>query len=150
MGYFSDPEKRSRDDIDSSNASLRGTLKSLQVRRGSILRDLLIELLLVLALPNIQHPSSSISRVKGGGSRIFCSSCLVECQASGDAGAYLRICSVVSVADDSQVEPETVATDSFMVNLQSILLRFAEPFMDANYTKVILPAAPDSLLTLSI
>ncbi|KAJ7863060.1 ubiquitin elongating factor core-domain-containing protein [Mycena olivaceomarginata] len=35
-----------------------------------------------------------------------------------------------------QVEPETVATDSFMVNLQSILLRFAEPFMDANYTKM--------------
>jgi hypothetical protein len=35
-----------------------------------------------------------------------------------------------------QVEPETVATDSFMVNLQTVLLRFAEPFMDANYTKV--------------
>ena len=35
-----------------------------------------------------------------------------------------------------QVQPETVATDSFMVNLQAILLRFCEPFMDANYTKV--------------
>ena len=35
-----------------------------------------------------------------------------------------------------QVEPETVASDSFMVNLQSVLLRFAEPFMDARYTKV--------------
>ena len=29
--YFSNPEKRTRADIDSSNASLRGTLKSLQV-----------------------------------------------------------------------------------------------------------------------
>jgi ubiquitin conjugation factor E4 B len=29
-----------------------------------------------------------------------------------------------------------VATDSFMVNLQSVLLRFAEPFMDAKYSKV--------------
>lgn len=29
--YFSDPTKRSRADVDSSNASLRGTLKSLQV-----------------------------------------------------------------------------------------------------------------------
>lgn len=35
-----------------------------------------------------------------------------------------------------QVEPETVATDSFLVNLQVILYRFAEPFMDANYSKV--------------
>lgn len=35
-----------------------------------------------------------------------------------------------------QVEPETVATDSFMVNLQAILFRFCEPFIDANYTKV--------------
>ena len=31
QAYFSDPEKRSRTDIESSNASLRGTLKSLQV-----------------------------------------------------------------------------------------------------------------------
>jgi len=30
--YFSDPDNRSRSDIDSSFASLRGTLKSLQVR----------------------------------------------------------------------------------------------------------------------
>jgi ubiquitin conjugation factor E4 B len=29
-----------------------------------------------------------------------------------------------------------VASDSFMVNLHSVLLSFAEPFMDANYTKV--------------
>ncbi|KAI0071497.1 ubiquitin conjugation factor E4 [Panus rudis PR-1116 ss-1] len=35
-----------------------------------------------------------------------------------------------------QVDPATVATDSFMVNVQSVLLRFCEPFMDANYTKI--------------
>ena len=35
-----------------------------------------------------------------------------------------------------QVDPDTVASDSFMVNLQSILLHFAEPFMDASFTKV--------------
>ena len=35
-----------------------------------------------------------------------------------------------------QVGEETIATDSFMVNLQSVLNRFAEPFMDANYAKV--------------
>lgn len=36
----------------------------------------------------------------------------------------------------SQVEPDTVASDSFVVNLQSLLYRFAEPFIDANYSKV--------------
>jgi hypothetical protein len=38
-------------------------------------------------------------------------------------------------SDFLQVEPETVATDSFMLNLQSVMLRFAEPFMDSKYTK---------------
>ncbi len=35
-----------------------------------------------------------------------------------------------------EVDPATVATDSFMTNVHLILLRFAEPFMDAQYTKV--------------
>ncbi len=35
-----------------------------------------------------------------------------------------------------EVDPATVASDSFMVNVHLILLRFAEPFMDAQYTKV--------------
>ena len=36
-----------------------------------------------------------------------------------------------------QVDPTTVASDSFMINIQSILLSFAEPFMDATYSKVM-------------
>ncbi|KZV65315.1 hypothetical protein PENSPDRAFT_614272 [Peniophora sp. CONT] len=36
----------------------------------------------------------------------------------------------------SHVDPNTVATDSFMVNLYAVLLQFAEPFMDANYSKL--------------
>ncbi len=35
-----------------------------------------------------------------------------------------------------KVDPATVATDSFLFNLSAVLLQFAEPFMDANYTKV--------------
>jgi hypothetical protein len=31
QSYFSDPDQRSREDVESSFASLRGTLKSLQV-----------------------------------------------------------------------------------------------------------------------
>ena len=44
----------------------------------------------------------------------------------------MRPCVYVS----GQVDYATVSSDSFMVNLQSVLLRFAEPFMDASYTKV--------------
>ncbi|KAG2356286.1 ubiquitin elongating factor core-domain-containing protein [Suillus spraguei] len=85
--YFSDPTKRSRADVDSSNASLRGTLKSLQAR------DRVLEYFAAVVRLNVKR-----------------------------AGM--------------QVEPDTVASDSFMVNLQSVLLRFAEPFMDARYTKM--------------
>ncbi|KAN0087641.1 Ubiquitin elongating factor core domain containing protein [Tylopilus felleus] len=35
-----------------------------------------------------------------------------------------------------QVDPQTVATDSFMVNLQTVLLHLAEPFIDAQYSKM--------------
>ena len=35
-----------------------------------------------------------------------------------------------------QVDPDTVASDSFMINVQAVLLRFAEPFMDSKYSKV--------------
>ncbi len=53
---------------------------------------------------------------------------------------YVIILCAPSVIDDLcfQVQPETVATDSYMVNLQAVLLRFCEPFIDANYTKVSL------------
>jgi ubiquitin conjugation factor E4 B len=50
-----------------------------------------------------------------------------------------------------QVEPESVATDSFMVNLQSVMLRFAEPFMDARYSKASLPPlTTDRILTFKV
>lgn len=35
-----------------------------------------------------------------------------------------------------RVNPATVASDGFMVNVQAVLLRFAEPFVDATYSKV--------------
>ncbi|KAJ7672776.1 ubiquitin elongating factor core-domain-containing protein [Mycena rosella] len=103
QAYFSDPDKRTRDDIESSNASLRGTLKSLQ---------------------------SSLFQIFNT---------LVRASAESREAVLEYFARVVSLNDrraGMQVEPETVATDSFMVNLQSILLRFAEPFMDANYTKM--------------
>ncbi|KAL6304363.1 ubiquitin conjugation factor E4 [Sparassis latifolia] len=49
---------------------------------------------------------------------------------------FARVISLNVKRAGMQVEPETVASDCFMVNLQSIMFRFCEPFMDANYTKM--------------
>ncbi|KAJ7044177.1 ubiquitin conjugation factor E4 [Mycena alexandri] len=103
QAYFSDPEKRSRDDIDSSHASLRGTLKSLQSSLFQIFNTLV--------------RASAESR-----------EAVLE--------YFARVVALNVKRAGMQVEAETVASDSFMVNLQSILLRFAEPFMDANYAKM--------------
>jgi ubiquitin conjugation factor E4 B len=101
--YFSDPEKRSRTDIESSNASLRGTLKSLQSSLFQIFNTL------IRASPDSREAVL----------RYFATAISLNVKRAA-----------------MQVEPETVATDSFMVNLQSVLLRFAEPFMDAKYSKI--------------
>ncbi|KAL4069954.1 ubiquitin elongating factor core-domain-containing protein [Scleroderma yunnanense] len=101
--YFSDPTKRSRNDVESSNASLRGTMKSLQSSLFSIFNTL------VRASPESREAVLDY----------FATVVKLNIKRAG-----------------MQVEPETVASDSFMINLQSILLRFAEPFMDARYSKI--------------
>ncbi|KAG2066491.1 hypothetical protein BDR04DRAFT_1106685 [Suillus decipiens] len=101
--YFSDPTKRSRADVDSSNASLRGTLKSLQSSLFQIFNTL------------VRTSPEARERVL----EYFAAVVRLNVKRAG-----------------MQVEPDTVASDSFMVNLQSVLLRFAEPFMDARYTKM--------------
>ncbi|RDB17892.1 Ubiquitin conjugation factor E4 [Hypsizygus marmoreus] len=103
QAYFSDPEKRSRDDIESSFASLRGTMKSLQASLFQIFNTL------VRASPESREAVLQY---------------------------FARVITLNVKRAGMQVEPDTVASDSFMVNLQSVLLRFAEPFMDANYTKM--------------
>ncbi|KAJ8582493.1 hypothetical protein M405DRAFT_937743 [Rhizopogon salebrosus TDB-379] len=101
--YFSDPTKRTRADVDSSNASLRGTLKSLQSSLFQIFNTL------------VRTSSEARERVL----EYFATVVRLNVKRAG-----------------MQVESDTVATDSFMVNLQSVLLRFAEPFMDARYSKI--------------
>ncbi|KAG1833993.1 ubiquitin elongating factor core-domain-containing protein [Suillus subalutaceus] len=101
--YFSDPTNRSRADVESSNASLRGTLKSLQSSLFQIFNTL------------VRTSPEARERVL----EYFATVVRLNVKRAG-----------------MQVEPDTVASDSFMVNLQSVLLRFAEPFMDARYTKM--------------
>ncbi|KAF7288510.1 U-box domain-containing protein [Mycena chlorophos] len=103
QAYFTDPEKRSRDDVNSSFASLRGSMKSLQ---SSLFR-----------IFNILVRASNESR-------------------EAVLDYFARVISLNVKRAGMQVEPETVATDSFMVNMQSVLLCFAENFIDAKYEKM--------------
>ncbi|KAI0043444.1 hypothetical protein FA95DRAFT_1563296 [Auriscalpium vulgare] len=49
---------------------------------------------------------------------------------------FSRVVALNTKRAGMQVDPNTVASDSFMTNVHAILLRFAEPFMDAQYTKI--------------
>ncbi|KAI0036443.1 ubiquitin conjugation factor E4 [Vararia minispora EC-137] len=49
---------------------------------------------------------------------------------------FSRVVSLNSRRSGSHVDPTTVATDSFMTNVYAVLLQFAEPFMDATYSKI--------------
>ncbi|KAF7314288.1 U-box domain-containing protein [Mycena kentingensis (nom. inval.)] len=103
QAYFTDAEKRSKDDIDSSFASLRGSMKSLQ---STLFRVF-----------NMLVRASNESR-------------------ESVLDYFARVISLNVKRAGMQVEPDTVATDSFMVNMQSILLCFAENFIDAKYEKM--------------
>ncbi|KAK1229888.1 Ubiquitin conjugation factor E4 [Marasmius sp. AFHP31] len=101
--YFSDAEKRTREDVESSYASLRGTLKSLQNSLFQIFNTLV--------------------------------------RASADSREavlqyFSRVIALNHKRAGMQVDPTTVSSDSFMVNIQTVLYRLAEPFMDASFTKI--------------
>ncbi|KZT25406.1 hypothetical protein NEOLEDRAFT_1133784 [Neolentinus lepideus HHB14362 ss-1] len=101
--YFSEPEKRTRPDVETSFASLRGTLKSLQSTLFQVFNTI------VRASPEARENVLQY---------------------------FARVVALNRRRAGMQVEPDTVSSDAFMVNLQTILLRFAEPFMDAHYSKI--------------
>ncbi|KAL0579137.1 Ubiquitin conjugation factor E4 [Marasmius crinis-equi] len=101
--YFSEAEKRSREDVESSYASLRGTLKSLQNSLFQIFNTL------VRASPTSREAVLQY---------------------------FSRVITLNNKRAGMQVDPATVSSDSFMVNLQTVLYRLAEPFMDASFSKV--------------
>ncbi|EPQ54429.1 hypothetical protein GLOTRDRAFT_139020 [Gloeophyllum trabeum ATCC 11539] len=101
--YYSEPEKRTRPDVESSFASLRGTLKTLQSTLFQVFNTI------VRASPEAREAVLQY---------------------------FARIVSLNVKRAGMQVEPDTVTSDSFMVNAQTILFRFAEPFMDAHYSKI--------------
>ncbi|EJD50679.1 hypothetical protein AURDEDRAFT_112253 [Auricularia subglabra TFB-10046 SS5] len=101
--YFSEPEKRTLPDIESSNASLRGTLVALQTSLFQIFNAL------VRASPESREAVL----------KLFSSALNANWKRSG-----------------SHVHHTLVATDSFFLNIYSVLLRFSEPFMDSKYSKL--------------
>ncbi|PAV17237.1 ubiquitin conjugation factor E4 [Pyrrhoderma noxium] len=101
--FFSEPEKRTSLDVDSSNANLRGTLKSLQATLFQIFNTLV--------------RASPVSR-------------------ENVLQYFSRVVSLNVKRGGMQVDPDTVASDGFIINLQTVLLKFAEPFMDAKYSKI--------------
>ncbi|KAI0697911.1 ubiquitin conjugation factor E4 [Cytidiella melzeri] len=101
--YFIKPKDRPASDMQSAQASLRGTLKNLQSSMFKIFDAF------VRAGPEAQEAVLQY---------------------------FARIVSLNMRRAGTHVEPETVASDSFMVNLQAIMLRLCEPFMDTHYTKI--------------
>ena len=89
--------------MESSNASLRGTLKSLQASLFQVFNTL---------VRNSPQSREAVLQY------------------------FSRVVSLNVKRGGMQVDFDTVASDGFMINLQIILLRFAEPFMDAKYSKV--------------
>ncbi|KAL1722762.1 ubiquitin elongating factor core-domain-containing protein [Schizophyllum commune] len=101
--YFSDPDKRSRADLDSSFASLRGTLNGYQTS--------------LFAIYNALVRASPVAR-------------------EAVLKYFARVVKLNLRRAGMQVDPATVSSDSFMVNIQTVLLRFSDPFMDATYSKM--------------
>ncbi|KIO29369.1 hypothetical protein M407DRAFT_70531 [Tulasnella calospora MUT 4182] len=101
--YFSDPEKRTRSDVEGSNNNLRATLHVLQQSLFSII--------------------NAVVR-SGPTPREACLSYLAAALNLNLRRGGMRI------------DPATVASDGYMINLQTVLLRLAEPFLDAKFSKI--------------
>ena len=51
-------------------------------------------------------------------------------------GYFGRVASLNAKRAAMRVDPNTVSSEGYIIHLHSILLRFAEPFLDAGFTKV--------------
>ncbi|KAG8684545.1 hypothetical protein FRC09_015315, partial [Ceratobasidium sp. 395] len=103
QSYFSEPEKRTHSDLESTNTNLRATLVNLQ---QSIF---LVFNAIVRASPESREQVL----------HYFATALNINAKRAG-----------------AHVDPRTVASDGYMVNLQAALLRFAEPFLDAKFSKI--------------
>ncbi|GAC74338.1 ubiquitin fusion degradation protein-2 [Moesziomyces antarcticus T-34] len=86
---------------------------------------------------NFRSIQSTMEIVHSLNFRIFNALVRASPQARERVLAYWgRACALNAKRGAMQVRQELVATDGYMVNLYEMLLRFAEPFMDAGLTKI--------------
>ncbi|KAG9122026.1 hypothetical protein FRC07_001760, partial [Ceratobasidium sp. 392] len=104
QSYFSEPEKRTHSDLESTNTNLRATLVNLQQSLFLIFNSI------VRASPESREQVL----------HYFATALNINAKRAG-----------------AHVDPRTVASDGYMVNLQAVLLRFAEPFLDAKFSRVM-------------
>ncbi|PWZ00389.1 hypothetical protein BCV70DRAFT_94686 [Testicularia cyperi] len=101
--FFSNPDSRSRQELDGHFHSIQSTIEIVHTLNFRIFNAL------VRASP----------------------------QAREQVLAYWgRACALNAKRGAMQVRSELVASDGYMLNLYELLLRFAEPFMDAGLTKI--------------
>ncbi|KAF8606876.1 hypothetical protein BDV93DRAFT_488785 [Ceratobasidium sp. AG-I] len=103
QSYYSEPEKRTRSDLDSTNTNLRATLVNLQQS--------------IFLIFNAIVRASAESREK-----------VLQ--------YFSTVLNINAKRAGAHVDPHTVASDGYIINLQAALLRFAEPFLDAKYSKI--------------
>ncbi|KAG8745833.1 hypothetical protein FRC10_006860 [Ceratobasidium sp. 414] len=103
QSYYSEPEKRTHSDLESTNTNLRATLVNLQ------------QSLFLIFNAIVRASPESREQVL----QYFSTALNINAKRAG-----------------AHVDPQTVASDGFMINLQAVLLRFAEPFLDAKFSKI--------------
>ncbi|KAH7103445.1 ubiquitin elongating factor core-domain-containing protein [Auriculariales sp. MPI-PUGE-AT-0066] len=101
--YFNGVEKRTRNDVESSQNNLRTTIKALQNSLFQIFNAIV----------------RSSPEARDGVLAFFATALNLNWRRTG-----------------SHVDARTVASDGFILNLQAILQRFAEPILDAKYSKL--------------
>lgn len=113
-----------RGNVESASASLRGTLGGLQVS------------FILQRVPNIHPNLSSLQSI------LFQMLNNIVRAGPKPREAVLSYFGNVLKANSKRaamrVDPNTVSSEGFIINLHSILLSFAQPFMDAQFTKVSL------------
>jgi ubiquitin conjugation factor E4 B len=144
--HFSNPDNRRKADMEANQVGLRMTLDALQVsslRRWTNVSSLTwptpvpqnnlfsIYNAIIRASPESREAVLSFfadvltKNVKRSGMRV-----------STGYAFPLRASYRLNLLFTSQVDPKKVATDGFMINIQTILLRLFEPVMDVSFTKI--------------
>ncbi|KAF8713267.1 peptidyl-tyrosine sulfation, partial [Rhizoctonia solani] len=103
QSYYPEPDKRTSQNAEAVDTTLRATLVNLQ------------QSLFLVFNAIVRASADSRERVL----KYFSTVLNINVKRAG-----------------AHVDPRTVASDAFMINLQAALLRFAEPFLDAKYSKI--------------